>query len=54
MAAIDDANQGESRMKTIAPTLALLLACTPALAQTSPYAGQEARPIKALRDDDQS
>jgi hypothetical protein len=41
-------------MKTIAPVLALLLACAPALSQTSPYAGQEARPIKALSDDDQS
>jgi len=41
-------------MKTIAPTLALLLACTPALSQTGSYAGQEARPIKALSNDDQS
>lgn len=41
-------------MRTITPVLALLLACTPALAQTSPYAGQEARPIKALSEDEQS
>lgn len=41
-------------MKAIAPVLALLLTCAPALAQTSPYAGQEARPIKALSEDDVS
>ena len=32
--------------------VALLLACGAALAQTGPYAGEQARPIKALGDED--
>lgn len=40
-------------MKTFTPTLlALLCISGAALAQSGPYAGQEARPIKALSDDD--
>jgi Spy/CpxP family protein refolding chaperone len=40
-------------MKTFTPALLALLCTTgAALAQSSPYAGQEARPIKALSDDD--
>jgi Spy/CpxP family protein refolding chaperone len=41
-------------MRIIAPAIALLFAAGPAMAQTSPYAGQEARPIKALGEDEQS
>lgn len=42
-------------MKTVTPALlALLCTAGAALAQSSPYAGQQARPIKALSDDDQS
>jgi Spy/CpxP family protein refolding chaperone len=37
---------------TLITALALLMACGAALAQTSPYAGQEARPIKALSDEE--
>ena len=42
-------------MKTFAPALlALLFSAGAALAQGSPYAGQEVRPIKALSDEDLS
>ena len=37
---------------TLCTALALLLASGTTMAQTSPYAGQEARPIKALSDDE--
>lgn len=37
---------------TLCTALALLMASGAALAQTSPYAGQEARPIKALSDEE--
>lgn len=41
-------------MRTIVPVLALLLVSAPALSQASPYAGQEARALKALSDDEQT
>ncbi len=41
-------------MKTIASGIALLFACAPAMAQTSPYAGQAARPVKALSEHEQN